>query len=160
MKKLFLFLVPIIILLCSCSAKPAELNRSFSAEVVSRYNGVKIKADLTADEGRIITLRIKSPSSMKDCTYTYKDGKVIVSGSSLKITADDNYLPNTAFAQVLRNILISLGRESNLKPVNNSPTEYKGNSDSGSFTLTADSVGNITSLNIKAIKFSAELVYK
>ena len=157
MKKLLL-IFPVLFLFVSCGTQSPKPVRGFTADIVSEYNYTEIKAELVADESRYISLRFDSPESMKGSTYIFTDGKVKITSDSAKVSAEDNYLPDTAFPKIVYNVLISLGREGNLQ--NNSQKEYNGSCDSGKFNLTVDDSGRITAISIKALGFAAQLVHK
>lgn len=159
MKKPLLIFIFIIIMLTSCSVKPAEPDLNFSARIKASFDGTKISGRLIADKHNIVNLTLSSPSSMKGCSYSYKNSKVRIKYKNMKLQADDNYLPDTAFPQIIYNVLKALNKgKYTLKTAHNSFAEYKGKSLSGSFTIkTVLRSGRITQIKLKDRKLTIRL---
>lgn len=158
MKKLPLLFFCVIFLFTSCSAEPAPIARSFTANVTATCNKVKIRAKVTAEEHNLLTVSIYSPKAVRGYTYTYKDGGLNISSGNMNIDADEDYLPPTAFPQIIYNVLSTVGQEENctINGVYNSSVEYKGSSTSGKYTLRSNfSTGAIERIKIGSLSFSA-----
>ncbi|MCH5304328.1 MAG: hypothetical protein J1E41_05645, partial [Ruminococcus sp.] len=107
-----------------------------------------------------IVIKMKSPECMNGYTYSYKDGNFKISYKNFNIDADGSYLPNTSFAEIIYNVIRSIKKEGNCiyQGEYNSFAEYKGNCDSGMYTLTTDfSTGLIKEISLKENKFKAKL---
>ncbi len=158
MKKIPLLFFCVIFLFSSCSSQPAPIARNFTANVTATCNRVKIRAKVTAEEHNLLTVNMYSPNALRGYTYTYKDGKLNLSSGNMNIDADENYLPPTAFVQVIYNVLSTIGQEDNctVNGIYNSSVEYKGSCASGKYTLRSNfSTGAIESIKISSIGFSA-----
>jgi hypothetical protein len=109
---------------------------------------------MVSDKRHMLTVRMDSPA--KGCTYSYKDGKIRLRYRNMVVNAEDNYLPNTAFAQIVYNVFLRLYENKyTLSSADNSFAEYKGRSDSGDFVLKTDvKSGKLVSLFVKAQKLT------
>lgn len=158
MKKIPLLFFCVIFLFTSCSSEPAPIARSFTANVTATCNGIKIRAKVTAEEHNLLTVTMYSPKAVRGYSYTYKDGSINISSGNMSIDADGDYLPPTAFPQIIYNVLSTVGQEDNctVNGIYNSSVEYKGSSSSGKYTIRSDfSTGAPESIKISAINFSA-----
>lgn len=158
MKKLPLLFFCVIFLFTSCSSQPAPIERSFTANVTATCNSLKIRAKVTAEEHNLLTVTMYSPKAVRGYTYTYKDGDVNLSYNNMNIDANGDYLPPTAFPQVIYNVLSTIAQDDNctLNGIYNSSVEYKGESASGNYTIRSDySTGAIESIKISSLNFSA-----
>ena len=160
MKKIFAIL-PLILIMTSCAANPAPIQKEFSAIVTSEYNGITIKAEVKSTNHTLI-IKMKSPESMKGCTYTYKGSDLTVEYCELKLSAECGYFPDNAFPEIINNVLETVNSgETVLSGKYNNKALYSGKSDSGEFTLTCDyNMGYISELELKDYKFSADFENK
>ena len=158
MKKLPLLFFCLILLFTSCSSEPAPTSRSFTANVTATCNGTKFRAKVTSEEHNLLTVTMYSPKAVRGYTYTYKDGGINISSGNMNIDADEDYLPPTAFPQIIYNVLSTIGQEDNctVNGIYNSSVEYKGSSSSGKYTIRSNfSTGAIESIKISSQGFSA-----
>ncbi len=160
MKKIFIIL-PLILIMTSCAAEPAPIQKEFSAIVTSEYNGIKIKAEVKPTNHTLI-IKLKSPESLKGCTYTYRGSDLTVEYNELKLNAECGYLPENAFPNIIYNVLETVNSgETVLSGKYNNNALYSGKSNSGEFTLTCDcNTGYISELELKDFKFSADFENK
>ena len=137
MKKPLLILFLAVIFLTSCAVKPAEPELKFRKRIKASFNSTKITAEISSDSHKLLTITLKS--QMKGCVYAYRDGKIKITYMNLFVSAEDNYLPDSAFPQKIYNVYkrLRLGKYE-LKRANNSFAEYKGESESGGFILRTD----------------------
>ena len=150
MKKPLLIFLFIMICFTSCAVKPAEPGLNFSERIIANYRDMRIYADIVSNKHNILTLRLKSPDSMRGLTYYYKDKKFRMYYRNMKVKAEDNYLPDNAFAQCIYNALkhINCG-EYEMKSADNSSAEYYGSCESGKFSFSTNaSTGKITEIKI------------
>ena len=156
MKKLLLFL-PIILILTACGAKPASIQKNFKAEASCVYNDIKIKADVIS-ENHIITIIMKKPDNLKGYTFRYKGSKLTVTYKNLKLKAEKDYLPASAFPSIINNVLDAVNHDGiNYSGSYKNKAEYKGKSESGEFIFTSDyNTGFIKNIKLRKLGFSAD----
>lgn len=153
-------IIPIFILcltLCSCSKKPAEIKKDFSATIDCDYNGTKLKAEINAEKHNDLVIKMLEPRGVEGYAYTYKGGRLNINYNELNIDSADDYLPSSSFAEAIYNVLKSVNSEKAvLNGSYNSLAEYKGKCDSGNYILKTDiNTGYISELEIKEIKLTA-----
>lgn len=159
MRKITLLFFSVLIILLaftSCHKEPAPIVCNFSGKFTAFCNGVKIQGKAVVNKNNILSLAISSPESMESYTYYYKEDRLFVKFENMKVKAGSNYLPKTAFPSIVYNIFRSLSKENNcyLSGENELYAEYKGNCDSGEYTITTQySMGTIDEIRIEAIDF-------
>ena len=160
MKKL-LVILPIILILSSCSSKPAEIQREFKAAVSSEYNDVDIQADVTS-KNHTLTIEMKTPESLNGYTYKYDNSKTSVIYDGLMISADDDYFPKDSFSSILNNVLkVTASEEINYSGKYDEKAKYSGKCESGDFVIICDyNTGYISKMEIKKLDFEANFVIK
>lgn len=157
MKKLTLLIFCLAVFFsgCSASVKPPEDN--FTAKFSASINGIKLKGSINSVSNNTMTIKITSPKALKGYTYSYKSGRLTLTYKSLELNAEDGYLPKSDFSKMLYNVIKSLKKEDNcvLESSYNFSAEYKGNCDSGKYTLVTDkSSGLIKEISLKENKFT------
>lgn len=155
MKKLPLLFLCVIILLGGCKSEAAFPLDKFKGNFTAYEKDVKIKGEIISDSNNYMVLKVSSPKSMKGYTYSYKDDKLKINYSNMNIASETDYLPESAFSQVIFNVIKSLKKEENcvLTGSYNSFSEYKGNCDSGEYRIKSDiNRGFIKEISLKEIK--------
>lgn len=155
MKKLPLLFLCFVLLLSGCESSPTFPCDRFKGNFTAIKKDVKIKGEIISDSNNCMLIKVNEPESMKGCTYSYKDDKLSINYDNMKIDCDSDYLPDTAFAQVVFNVIKSLKKEDNcvLQGSYNSFTEYKGSCNSGEYLIKSDKDnGYIKEISLKEIK--------
>lgn len=139
----------------ACSHKPAELQKDFNATAVCEYNGETLKADISS-QNHILKIRMITPKNLKGLSYKYKGSKLSMYRDNLKLKSDESYLPNNAFASVIKNVIKTVNHnDTNYNGQTGNYAEYSGKCDSGSFILNADYyTGYIKNITIKKLGLS------
>lgn len=153
---LLFFSVLMVFICSSCKNEPAPIVTNFSAYFTAQCNGVEIKGKAVVNKNNMLSLTVSSPDAMKGYTYSYKKDTLTVKYGTMKISAQDNYLPKTAFPSIVNNIFRSLSKENNcyLDASTDLFATYKGNCDQGEFTIiTQFSMGTISEIKIDGIDF-------
>lgn len=156
-KPLLIFLCLITFLFSACSVKPAEPELNFSCRIKATYNGEKLSGSIVSDKRHMLTLTV-NPNDTGEVVYSYKDGKFRMKCRNMNVDAEDNYLPNSAFAQAVYNVLSRLyNKKYTLRSTYNSIAEYKGESESGAFTIKTElKTGKILTLKADSVSLSAK----
>ncbi len=151
MKRLALLIFCAVLLLSSCSGKPAEIVRDFSVKADVAYNQRNYKCLINSGGHSLVSVRLMAPDSLKGLCFSYRDGKTEITRGGLKISADGVYQPQGSMPQTVYNILSALGREGGCEYSGsyNDLAAFKGSSDSGAFTVYTDySSGNISRIEL------------
>lgn len=156
---LLFFSVLLVISLTSCKKEPAPIVMNFSADFTAQCNGVEIQGNVVVNENDMLSLSLTQPESMKGYTYTFKDSKFTMEYDGMKVEAETNYLPQTAFPSVIYNVLRSLKKENNcyFDTANELFADFKGSCDAGEYTITTQySMGTISEIKIPSLDFSVK----
>ena len=155
--KRILFIIPLIILMASCSVQPAAIQKEFKAEITANYNKIKIKADVIS-AGHSLKIEIKSPDNLNGYVYSYKSSDLSVKYGDLILNTEYNYIPVNAFSSIIYNVLEAYGRdELNYIGKYNTKARFSGKCESGNFIISSDyNTGYISEIEIKDLNFKAE----
>jgi len=160
MKKITLLFFSVLILIMSgCQKEPAPIVMNFSANFNAQCNTVEMAGNVVVNENNMLSVTLTEPQSMKGYTYIFKDDKFTMEFEGMKVEAQTNYLPKTAFPSIFYNIFRSLKKENNC--LFDTSTEYfatfKGNCDSGEYIITTQySMGTISEIKIPALDFNVK----
>ncbi len=152
MRKIPLLFFCVILILSGCSQSVKYPTDKFKGSYAFTGSGYKIKGDIYSVSNNLMTISVKSPSSMKGYRFKYKNDKLSISYNNMKLKSDREYLPKEAFSQVIFNVIRSLKKDDNctLQGEYNSFAEYKGSCDSGEYTLKASkNSGLIRQISLK-----------
>ncbi len=156
MKKLPLLFFCVFFMFAGCGSTAAKPVDKFSGEICSVYNGVKIKAEINSISNNSLNLKITSPKSLRGYNYSFKNDKLLLTYKNLKLESSKSYLNKRDFSVIIYNIISSIKKEDNLvlQGSYNSFSEYKGECESGDYTLKSDMrTGLIKEVSIKELKF-------
>lgn len=161
MKKVFVILGIIIIFLSGCSGKPAPVKKEFKAKVISKYNGINIKAEISSSNHSLV-IEMKEPNALKGYVYKYNDSELSITYNELKIDSGKDYLPDNSFASVLYSVTEVINRdEINYVGKYGTKAKYSGKCESGDFEIQCDyNSGYISDIELKQIEFKANLKTK
>lgn len=159
MKKITLlfFSVLIIVSCVACQKEPAPIVVNFSADFTAQCNGVEMSGNTVVNENNMVSLTLTEPDAMKGYTYTFKNSQFIMEYDGMKVEADTNYLPKTAFPSIIYNVFRSLKKENNcyLDTTTELFANYKGNCDLGEFIIiTQYTMGTISEIKIENLDFN------
>lgn len=163
MKKLPLLFLCFIFIFGGCKSKPAFPQDRFKGNFSAVEKGAEIKGEIVSNSNNSMLIKVTSPKVMKGYTYRYKDDKLTISYENMNILSESDYLPSSAFPQIVFNVIRSLKKEDNcvLKGSYNSFAEYKGNCDSGEFTIKSEiNSGFIKEISLKEIKINFKKLYE
>ena len=159
MKKILLF-VPIMLILCACGTKPAQLKTVFSATAICDYNNIVTEARVESAEHGRLTVEIKKPEEIKGCIYSFTEKGFKMSLEGLEIGGEESCIPPNSFPRVLYNVLADAAKSSEYTGSNNSFAEYKGKCENGEYRIQTDfNTGYISYIEIKSINFKTEFKY-
>lgn len=138
-----------IVTLCSCKvAPPTKPVCYFSANAQFKMGDTEFCAVVTSAQGQNIVIEVTSPDTLKGLTYTYANDTLYIEYDGLKCTTNSDYLASNSPFQVVIDTLLSLSySEPEFLQSDGDNSYYTGMSQSGEFTLCADSAtGFIKSL--------------
>ena len=159
MKKILLF-VPIMLILCACGTKPAQLKTEFSAAAICDYNGVSTEARIKAEEHGRLSIEIIKPEEIKGCVYSFTEKGFKMSLDGLEIGGEESCIPPNSFPCVINNVLADIGKGCEYIGSNNSFAEYKGICENGEYRILADEkTGYISLIELKSINLKTQFKY-
>ncbi len=146
-----------LILLSSCSQKPAEPVLDFSGVVKASCTDLSFTADIVSNSHDILRVKLKSPEALSGYTYLFKNGIVLMKKDNLRMKAEYGYIPKSSSLCEIYEVLSSVKRgEIELFNSDNSFSEFKGSCDAGEFVLTAETnTGAIRKIDVKGSKLEA-----
>lgn len=111
----------------------------------------KLGCSITRTEGGISSITISSPEGLKGLSFKSSGGSYAISYNGLSCETENSLLPSSCFAQAISNVLDKASEENGAvyqKTEDNSAV-FSGTSESGAFTLCADSrTGKIQKIEI------------
>ncbi len=156
-KALCVFFVMYIFLLSGCARNTDEkqLTADFKAAYIAQYRGLTVKGRLLTTRQGNFNLNVSQPKTLEGLEADYKNGVLTLGRQGISCTADEAYLPQNAFPELLRQLLrgISDGRAV-FDRAQDDGLHYKLSTDGGSCEITAGSGGNIKKLSLDSPKLS------
>lgn len=135
--------------LCGCE-KPGE-NKSavvtdFTADFTAEFNSMNIGGKITVNRQGMLNLSINSPEELNGIEIRYKGSELNLGREGLLCTADEAYLPDTAFSSIIRDILNRLSHDAANGSLKKSDNKISVSSTLGDCQITVDGEDKITSL--------------
>lgn len=153
--------VILIISVTSCTEKAPkipELVTGFSANADIELGENKLKCSVSHTEKGISSITVSSPENLKGLSFKNFGGKYSISYNELSCETDTLFLPDSSFAQAITNVLDKVSEENGAVYQRSEQDKaiFTGTSDSGDFTLYADSkTGAIKKIEIPEINVTA-----
>lgn len=156
---LFILFVSILFALSGCQSEgrgKAEnmIVTDFSADFSAEYRETEIKGTITSTRQGVMDIKITSPDALSGLEVTYKNSEMLISLDSLECSADEAYLPESAFVQVMRSVMrgIADGRQT-LSAENDGGKIYSLKASDSTAVLYVDGEGFITEIELKDSDF-------
>lgn len=153
LRALYVFFLLSFFLLSGCNSNnaPADIKTDFSADFSASYRNSEYTGKISSNRQGVANISITTPEEISGILFGYKSGELEISRESLICSADEAYLPQNSFPNLVKAILdgISQGR-AKLSSQNESFCTYNFRTDCGECTLTADKDGKIKSAEIKS----------
>ena len=149
---LFIFLIS----LAGCEkteAKPTIIT-DFTADFTADFNDLSIDGKITVNRQGMFNLSISSPETINGLEIGYKGSVLSLGRDGLLCTADEAYLPDTAFSNIIKKVFESLNHEEANSALIISDNKITVPSPVGKSEITIDSEGKILSLKCEDSKLS------
>lgn len=107
------FLLPSILLSgCSDGEKPKDIVTDFSSDFKAVYREMTLEGRISANRQRVVNIRVDTPSALSGIEFNYKGSEMQIKRDHMICSADEAYIPETSFPNILKTILygISDGR--------------------------------------------------
>lgn len=104
---LCVFFVLYIIILGGCKNNHSRVqpNPAFKAAFIAEYRDLSIKGRVVSTRQGNFNLTVSQPKTLEGLEYGFKNGTVSLGRQNVSCTADEAYLPSSAFPEQLREIL-------------------------------------------------------
>lgn len=155
---IYVFIFLCLSTLCGCQNSVDQEQKSlvidFSAEFCAEYNDMKLKGSVASNRQGVIGVNITYPDTIAGISVNYKNGETELKRDNLICSADEAYLPDSSFPNLLKDILrgIADGR-TELSTQNSEGSCYNLKTDNGTCIITADKLGYIIDAKIENEKF-------
>lgn len=150
----FLFVLPF----SACSEElPDELNLHIDSSYSAEYKGECAEGLLIYTPEGEMFLDVSTPDELYGLSYSWDSGFTI-GYRGLNAITEDGYLPDSAFAQAMKNTFDDIRmRSPNPKIDENNRCFVSGRTTSGSYTVYVDAKGNITEVCIPELELNLRL---
>ena len=163
MKRLFSFVLILILFLTGCSAEPPVPVLDFKGIIT--VDGTEcfdalfdIEAEIHSTLQGAVTITVTTPDELWGLTYKWRDDFEMIY-ESLHVKTQKGYLPDDAFAQAIYNVLCDLSRQPECKDFSDGVALFEGECQSGKYTVTTDKKGYTQNISIREINLSADFRY-
>lgn len=154
--------VILIFSIASCTSKAPkipELVTGFLGNVDVEMGDTKIKCSISHTEKGVSSVTVSSPEGLKGLSFKNLGGSYAISYNELICETKTSFLPDSSFAQAITNVLDKASEENGAVYQNteDSYAVFTGTSDSGEFTIYADSdTGYIDRIELSEVNISAK----
>lgn len=129
---------------------PKSVVTDFSAAYTAEYCGMTIRGALTYTRQGNLDLSITEPQTLDGLELSYRGNELSMGRDSLRCTADEAYLPDTSFSQMIRGALSEIGAEE----ANGTLKLSDGGASVGEWRIQADEEGFLTALDGDSLHLS------
>ncbi len=141
----------IMLLLSSCTAKTSKevsVVLNFSATVDVTEGAEKYTCEIINTDKDISSILIKSPENLNGINYKWNGNSYAIEYKDLFCESTVEYLPKSAFASILIDILKYIKSPDNIKIVSTDDdiTTFIGENKNGKFTIECNTVDGLISL--------------
>lgn len=152
------FLLPIFLLSgCLGEEKPKDIVTDFSSDFKADYREMTVEGHISANRQRVVNIRVDTPSTLGGIEFNYKSSEMQIKRDNMICSADEAYIPESSFPNILKTILydISDGRAVP-KSNENSTVTYNLKTVYGNAVLTQDANGFLKSAELRDKQFLIE----
>ena len=151
LKALCVFFVMYILLACGCSqgGGAKQLCTDFKAAYIAEYRGQSIKGRMLYGRQGNFNLTVSQPKTLEGIEAGYKNGVLTLSRDNISCTADEAYIPDSAFPSVLLRVLNGIGDgRAVFEHKNGEEQTYSLACENGKCKIVAGTDGMIKSLSL------------
>lgn len=141
---LFIFILSLVG--CENADEKPTVITDFSADFTADFNDLKIDGKITVNRQGMCNLSISSPETIGGLEIGYKDSVLSLGRDGLLCTADEAYLPDTAFSSIIKEVFERLNHEESNGSLAISDGKTVVPCPVGNCEITIDSEGKIISL--------------
>lgn len=163
MKRLFSFVLILMLFFTGCNAQPPvpvlDFKGCITVDGTECFDSLfDIEAEIHSTLQGAVTITVTTPDELWGLTYNWRDDFEMIY-ESLHVKTQKGYLPNDAFAQAVYNVLCDLSRQPECKDFSAGVAVFEGECPSGKYKVVTDNKGYIQNVSIKEINLSADFRY-
>ena len=93
------------IFLCGCGAPGKSAVTDFTADFPANYRELNLSGKISTDRRGIMNIEITTPDTLSGIKISYKNGETELKRAGLICTAEEAYIPESAFPSQLKSAL-------------------------------------------------------